>query len=137
MKVRTCDSFTICIICQLIASNTRKLSAEFILFVSLSAHRPCLFFLSAHRSPLFILLVSTKVVRACQAPEKFCGEPNGTSKHLGFQHLPQVAQARIVCVLASLERNYSSLKKIKCCNITSFPVGRHWDLNSYKYGHKI
>ena len=61
-------------------------------------------------SARFILFVTTKTVLAFQAAEKFCGEAKWkpetkTSKLLGFEHFPQVAQSRIVCVLASLERN--------------------------------
>ena len=33
------------------------------------------------------------------------GRPNVSKKHHSFEHLPQVAQSRLVCVLASLERN--------------------------------
>ena len=71
-------------------------------------HIDCVYFVcqyTVHRLSSF-LFVSTKAVRACQTPEKFLrGGQMEVRKHLGFKQLPQVAQSRIVCVLASLECN--------------------------------
>ena len=83
----------------------------------LAAYLPslfCLFLLFACQhigSVHFVCLHKAVRSRACQAPEKFCGvakwksETKVSNWHLGFEHLIQIAQSRIVCVLASLERN--------------------------------
>ena len=82
----------------------------FIFFVSTSARS--------------ILFVSTKAVRACPALEKFCREAKWQSEtkisnHLGLEHLPQVAQKRIVCVFASLKR-INNNNKLYVCVISDY-----------------
>ena len=63
-------------------------------------------------SAVLILFVSRKVVRTCQDPEKFrrreakWKSETKISKHPCFEHLQQVAQLRILCVLPSLECKY-------------------------------
>ena len=95
-KVRTWDSFTLCTLVDLLLSVTStselvsltfigSISAEFILFVSLSACRLCLFCLSAHRLGSFCL--SAKVVRACQTPEKSCGKVKWKSENISASNV--------------------------------------------------
>ena len=86
--------------CQLVAYQP----SLFCLLACLSVHRLCLFRLSAHRPGSFCL--SAQRLFAPVNPQRnSAGRPNVSKKHHSFEHLPQVAQSRLVCVLASLERN--------------------------------
>ena len=61
--------------------------------------------------------VPTRLFATVKPPRKFAGMPKGDQKpkflkQPGFEHLPQEAQPRLVCVLASLERNKNTQAKI-------------------------
>ena len=81
MKVQSCHSFIIRTLIDLWLSviSTTEL-------VLVSSNQPCLFctsvvfILFVSISARFILFVNTKAVRACQAPEKFCGEAKWSLK---------------------------------------------------------
>ena len=82
----------------------------------------CLFFLSAHRLGPFCL--SAQRLFAPVQPLRNSAEAKWQSEtkisnHLGLEHLPQVAQKRIVCVLASLKR-INNNNKLYVCVISDY-----------------